>query len=659
MRYIVLSSIFIILALGEVRCHSDMQPNIDNFNKLMRLQNPTIEDVADMIHLSISYSYLNKDSCLQLGEESLTAALETGDRALYAEALIELGDSYRIFDDLDKAKQLLENGREIYLELDDAQHVAQADNKLGALWENYGDYQKALEYYMNALKTWEMLKDTHRIIKPYINIAAVFDNTSRPLLALEYNKKAYEIAELINDDRGKSYVTNNVAVIYSARANKFKAIADTASVNEVLYKDSMNMAIELSLSNFNEALTLARKIKDEMGELRVLGNMADLKLLQGKFEEALELNLGNEQRIAQMGSTKLGIRQKIKQCRIYRAMGKMQKAIEYGEAAVLDATKMHLDIELEVALYELFLSYKENGDIKKALVTVEQYMDYDKRSDDIESKKAISEIESRYESVKKEKKILEQNNDILSLEEKQAELKGRQNNLLIGGISFALLIFFGFLAYSLRRQRNEKMAFAEALIFAQEEERKRIARDLHDGVGQSLLLIKKQLSDTQKSTFDNQALITDTLEEVRSISRDLHPFQLDKLGLTAAIEDVLLRVGENSDLFVSSEVVNIDDLMDKKSELHLYRVIQEALNNVIKHAEASAVKLSISKINNEIFIEIMDNGKGFSTDFKTARTKSLGLRTMYERITSLGGELSMVEVKPRGSNIQITVPIKK
>ena len=223
-----------------------------------------------------------------------------------------------------------------------------------------------------------------------------------------------------------------------------------------------------------------------------------------------------------------------------------------------------------------------------------------------------------------------------------------------------------FIAYSLvrsrinklKREKEEEKAFSEALIFAQEEERKRIARDLHDGVGQSILLIKKQAEATSQTNQINQELISNTLEEIRSISRDLHPFQLEKFGLTATIKSAIQKVEKSSDLFITSNVDNIDQVLTSKGEINLYRTIQEALNNIVKHSEASAAMVEIVKSTGSIHIQIKDNGIGFEPQNQIQISNSLGLRTMHERISTLGGEIKIEPSKPKGTVVTIHLPFE-
>lgn len=257
------------------------------------------------------------------------------------------------------------------------------------------------------------------------------------------------------------------------------------------------------------------------------------------------------------------------------------------------------------------------------------------------------------------KKLLVQiahGNEIRELETNNAKIKAQRNSLIGGSLLFAILGFIGYNYFKIQKDRNDKKAFAEALIFAQENERKRIARDLHDGVGQSLLLIKKQLETTHENTFENNKLINTTLEEVRSISRNLHPFQLEKFGLTTAILDVIDNIEKSTGLFITKEIDDIDGMFSQKNEIHYFRVVQEALNNIIKHANANAAKITIKKSGNDIVTKVMDNGKGFDHELIVATSKSLGLRTMNERISTLGGRFKIEPNDTSGTIVVFIIP---
>ena len=252
-------------------------------------------------------------------------------------------------------------------------------------------------------------------------------------------------------------------------------------------------------------------------------------------------------------------------------------------------------------------------------------------------------------------KIKTQESD-LALLEQQNKVK---NQWIVFG-SLGLLCLFGFvlLIRSRNQYRNQKLQqelFSKALMEAQENERTRVAKDLHDSVGQQLTLIQKKASNAQQ---DELALMTSkALEEVRAISKALYPPILKNLGLTKAITQLLYELDEETNLFVSSEIDEIDSCFTKEEVLNFYRFVQESISNVIKHSEATTLQVVILKKEREITATIQDNGKGFQNS-EALRKNSLGIKTMHERIKILGGKLTVENTNGKGSLLNANIPLK-
>jgi signal transduction histidine kinase len=132
---------------------------------------------------------------------------------------------------------------------------------------------------------------------------------------------------------------------------------------------------------------------------------------------------------------------------------------------------------------------------------------------------------------------------------------------------------------------------------------------------------------------------------------------LEKFGLTAAIQDAIFKVGKSTDLFISTDMKNIDGMLSTHAEINVFRAVQEALSNIVKHATANAAKVSIQVAGKVIRVTVQDNGKGFDHEIAIAKSKSLGLRTLYERIASIGGKLKIEPGSPRGTIIEMRIPI--
>ena len=123
-----------------------------------------------------------------------------------------------------------------------------------------------------------------------------------------------------------------------------------------------------------------------------------------------------------------------------------------------------------------------------------------------------------------------------------------------------------------------------------------------------MLLVRKVGSFNDENTH---ALAKESLQEIRNISNVLHPTTLSQVGLTSAVEALIHKIDANTDIFFTSAIENIDGLLNTEQELHLYRIIQESLNNVVKHAEAKAAEVSLAKNGSTLSVKVRDNGKGF------------------------------------------------
>lgn len=218
----------------------------------------------------------------------------------------------------------------------------------------------------------------------------------------------------------------------------------------------------------------------------------------------------------------------------------------------------------------------------------------------------------------------------------------------------------------LKKAKATQEAFSLQLIASQEEERKRIAVELHDSLGQSLVLIKNWASLGIKATNGNvpktnlneiSEAASEAINEVREIAYNLGPYQLDRLGLKTSIEEMIQKVSSSSPIKFEIEIDKIDGFFDKPTEINIFRILQEAVNNIVKHSEATKANLSIKMDLVQMTVSISDNGKGFvyeNTDLKPQ--SGLGLFGMAERVNLLKGEYSIKSEQGYGTTVTINLP---
>ncbi len=228
----------------------------------------------------------------------------------------------------------------------------------------------------------------------------------------------------------------------------------------------------------------------------------------------------------------------------------------------------------------------------------------------------------------------------------------------------------GYVRYRINRLHtiNEaKTQFAQQLITSQEAERKRIAAELHDGLGQSLLVIKNRTIIGKKLAQDSEKVAAQleeiskatgqALEEVRGIAYNLRPYHLERLGLRESIEAMLEKIRAATGLEINARVALFDEVFSKDDEVLFYRVIQECLNNIIKHADATAVEINIVQTEAEVTARIQDNGRGFSSNSDNQpQAGGFGLIGLAERIRMLGGTHSISSEAGKGTTVMVKIP---
>lgn len=214
---------------------------------------------------------------------------------------------------------------------------------------------------------------------------------------------------------------------------------------------------------------------------------------------------------------------------------------------------------------------------------------------------------------------------------------------------------FLFYYYKSKAEQKRNQTYTHNLIKAQEQERTRVARELHDSVGQKLMLLTKKTKTSGNAEMES--LAANTLQELRAISRGLHPATIERLGPTAAIRTMIDEVDANTSIFFTHEIDNIDTLLSKEASLHLYRIIQEVLNNMVKHAEAKAASITIEKKKNSIEAIIMDNGKGFEHAEKLKTSDSLGMKTLLERAKILHSKIDIKSQINKGTTVTLIIPL--
>ncbi|PAD22755.1 sensor histidine kinase [Terribacillus saccharophilus] len=340
-------------------------------------------------------------------------------------------------------------------------------------------------------------------------------------------------------------------------------------------------------------------------------------------------------------------------------------------------------MEYEQLLADLQLTKEKVADMIKEGDQLEQKVRYSKiRLSDVSrdfDRYSEEEIREVYEQTHKlqielrmsreKEKLLRERRDEIQRRLQGLELKMKRAEGLVGKISVVLnYLNDDFKQVSqLIIDAKEKQEFGLKIIEAQEEERRRLSREMHDGPAQMLanILLRSELVDrtfrersTEEALLEIQnmrKMVRSSLYEVRRIIYDLRPMALDDLGLLPTIRKYLANIEEFNNIHIDFTALKAEKRLDPKYEVALFRLTQEAVQNAVKHAEPSTIKVRLEVMQELVVISIIDDGKGFDVTVK--KENSFGIIGMRERVEMLDGTIAFHSEIGKGTRVLIKVPL--
>lgn len=506
-----------------------------------------------------------------------------------------------------------------------------------------GQRDSAAYFYYQAAAIFERHRAEEKAASVYNDIARMNRKSGNLDRALFYYDKAMNIYERRNNEEGKAVIYNESGVVYE-------------------YKQDYEEAIR----RYQLSLALQQKRKDQVG----IGY--SLEFLSGVYLKMKNFDL-SEKYILEA----LAIRQELKDtfalamnytnlAEFYKEKGSPDKSVAYLKRSNDLATSIRY-LDLMAHNYQQLAGiYKEQGDYPLAYETMQLHYHLKDSIYNLETSKQVEELSIKYETEKNKFLIQEQHFSIL------------QRNYWLAGIS-SLLIGGSLLGYSFYRRNQlrqtarlqeiimqQQEIATKAVMEAEETERQRIARDLHDGIGQMMSAAKMNLSalepdlsfadEEQKWSFEKIIdLMDESCREIRSVSHNMTPNALLKNSLASAIRDFIDKLDKKA-LEVHLYTEGLDKRLDTNVEAVFYRIIQECVNNVIKHADADKLDISIINDGDGISTTIEDNGKGFDKT-ELHNFEGIGLKNIATRVNYLKGTLDIDALPGKGTLVAIHVPI--
>ena len=495
-----------------------------------------------------------------------------------------------------------------------------------------GHFAESSQGLQESIRIFRQSKDTFNIISAKNSLSILYSQNGFFDEAKKERDEAIKLAKVINSKTHLiSFYVN--AATDAKKQNQAKSRIGNLLMAKKISDNSSNSSFYNSILCSHLSVAYAQQGSIDLAE----------RYLQ-ELEEIIKFNKNQQNKVDYIEALK----------NVWFAKKKYSKALQYGKEH-LEMNRKTSDFE-NVMNAEKFLVdvYEAQNNSSQAYQHFKAYERIKDSISNVQKVKGLSYYQTLYETEKRDAKIEMQQSDIALLD---AENRLKNQWLLFGGLGM-LGLFGGIVlirsrsAVKKRQKLQEK--FSQDLIKAQEEERTRVARELHDSVGQKLMLLTKKTKST--GDRDMESLAGNTLEELRSISRGLHPATLEKLGVTKAIETMINEVDANTNIFFTNEIENIDGDLNPDQALHLYRIIQEVLNNMVKHAEAKAASVSIIKKGATIEALIKDNGNGFEYSEKLNTGESLGMKTLLERAKIIHSKLTIQSAHLKGTSILLQIP---
>ncbi|MFK7798416.1 MAG: tetratricopeptide repeat protein [Aureispira sp.] len=564
----------------------------------------------------------------------------------------QLGNLYTQQKKYIEALELYASNQQIAQKIKDTLLESNACLNIGSVYLIEGKWSKAANFYLKSAHLKEKVEDQQGLVDVHHNIAAVYSNQKQYDKSLEYYQKCAAYYSNNKDTTELLEVWRNIAGVYIFQ-KKYDQATDLLQQILVLLPQFPNPDVALNTQMNLGAVYLKKQLYPKALEL--FETSLQIAQHQKKHRSLVTINnfLGD----------------------VHYCLKAYEQSIVYHKAALSLSQKYNNLEEQSSALFGLYESNKHLGHSNKALNWYEQYMVVKDSLYTIATTSSISELQAKYNAQQKEQAIrqLHIENKNIALENK---LKTKQLYLSLLGSALLLCIIGMLWWYRYQRQKallhqkeirqllnQQEIEILNAVVEAQQKERIYLGKEVHDTLGSFLAMLRLQHEANKDlvdhPTYRKQYLLMEELlgqmaTEVRSIAHQLYTGKQFSFDLRTAIEQLVKRIRNIQQLDIAFHYIGKRFELPRDLELMLYRVIQELLANILKHAQAFSATVQINQSDTEIMLMVEDDGRGFDT---TTSPLGLGLRSIRERVASFAGTLQIDSYSKRGTTTVIIIPM--
>ncbi|MBE9466582.1 tetratricopeptide repeat protein [Dyadobacter subterraneus] len=644
----VLSSFILLFICFKVIAQKTTLSNIDRKAILQRIKQS--KEDSNRVLAYIEYGQFLEGEYLDSAASYYIKSGALSDKINYQVGRFKFRTNYTYVLNLQgkfaQALKLNQESLAIARKLNNPIYIGKSLANIGASYTYIGSFKESIKYYQQAANIFEKEGKTEFLAQLYSNIGAAFEQANLFNKAYSYKVKAVALARPMGDSLLLADLLTNLGLCV---------------FNLKKYKES--------IPYLNEALVIAKNIKSDIfiaenysGLSSAYRNLNQLEKAKDYAEKGLALSRKSHNVFLEMSCLR-------DLMFIYEDLKKPQESAKYTAAALKIAEENDMKDHL-VELYEDYAADKaRQNDYKSAYEYLDKYIRLNDSLQGKEVQKQLQELDTKYQTVQKQKQII-------SLEREKEERNTMIYSLAAGLFVIIIIAVLIYRNVNIRKQiaeneviqlqQERQLLATNSILKGQEEERTRVARDLHDGLGGLLSGIKLTLNSVKGNVIlpESSALsftralsqLDGAISEMRRVAHSMMPETLVRFGLVDALNDFCDGINESKQLHVNIQTFGFSERLDSQIEIVLYRIVQELLNNVIKYAEATEAQVQLSKIGQSVSVTVEDNGKGFDTSI-LQNNKGAGLQNVQARVDYLNGKLDIQSKPGEGTSVLVEIEV--
>ena len=624
-------------------------------NKLNNLSNDSARVIA-LLETGESIEATTPSKSFIYYQQALTLSKKIENDRCILSSMHDIGVCFIELNKLDSAIITFEQAIPFAKKLNDTVRIARILANIGNVYLHKKDRLKGIDYYLQCIRLWETASDQKWLPIVYANINGLLNEQQEYYKALEYGNRGLALASKLGDENS----------IINALVN----LSETYNFLNKLEEQYKLLERALPLAKAKGSIEQLAAVYENLGDYYYQKNQYQQSLLNYQQNHDYVLQMGNKYALSGSFSLLAQVNNKLNQ---------NDKALEY----ILQAEKIAEEVGARADLKRIYLTRarleQQLGNNKQAAEYFSKTLALTDSLFKVETSEKIADVEAKYQNEKKQLEILqlEKNKKIQTLTIRQ---KSTLNYFLLGSVITLLIV--GFLIYRnlLNRQRlakqqddlqeqriselekDKQLVAVDSMLRGQEEERSRLAKDLHDGLGGLLSGVKfslRNMKDNLIITPENMTvfersldMIDTSIKELRRVAHNMMPEMLTKFGLDEALKEYCNSINTTKLLNVKYQSLGMDSRLDKSAEIIIYRIVQELLNNTIKHASATESLVQLIKQDNRLNVVVEDNGKGFDTT-SLENSKGAGWVNIRSRVDYLKGRVDVHSDQDKGTLVNI------